>query len=166
MKLQCYGIDIGAREAEIFDGGNTAIIATTLPQVGRAVARLLSLPVHPPSGSASSPCLADYKNKFVYISSFSVSQNDMLASIQRATHTGAADWTVTHKQVDQWIQEGRDKLAKGDWWGLKNVMYGSTLKKGLGDQFHGKELANKKLGLEEEDLDEVVRRVVREMEAA
>lgn len=87
---------------------------------------------------------------------------EMLASVQRATGTTASSWTITHKPVDEWIREGEDLLAKRDWKGLKNMLYGRTFKKGLGDQFHGREVANEKLGLEEEDLDEVVQRVVKE----
>ncbi|KAL9130565.1 MAG: hypothetical protein Q9217_001278 [Psora testacea] len=163
LKGGFYGIDISARKAEIYDDGTNAITATTVPQVGRAVARLLSLPVQA-SYSSSSPTLSDYKNKFVYITSFSVTQNDMLGAVQRATGTDMPDWTVAHTSVDQFIQNGRDKFAKGDRWGMINVMYGCTFKRGLGDQFHGREVANEKLGLKEEDLDEVVRRVVKEVE--
>jgi len=135
-----------------------------VPQVGRAVARLLSLPVHA-SSLPSSASLSDYKNKYVYINSFSVTHNAVLAALERATGTTPSDWTVTHIPVDQFIQEGRDKFAKGDWLGMVNVLYGCTFKRGLGDQFHGREVANEKLGLKEDDLDEVVQRVVKEVEA-
>jgi hypothetical protein len=166
MKTGHFGIDIAARKAQIYDDGTNAITTTTVPQVGRAIARLLSLPVHTSSPSSPSlPSLSDYRNKFVYINSFSVSQNDMLAAVQRATNTKPADWTVTHLTTDQVIQDGRDRIANGDWTGMISVLYGCTFKRGLGDQFHGREVANQKLGLEGEDLDEVVRRVVKEVEA-
>ena len=166
MKGGFYSIDIRARKAEIYDGGTNAIIATTVPQVGRAVARLLSLPVHTASSSSKpEPSLSDYKNKFVYIKSFSVSQNDMLAAVQRATGTKPPDWTTWHVPVERYIQVGREKAAHGDRRGLINVLYGCTFKRGLGDQFHGREMANQKLGLKEEELDEVVGRVVKELEA-
>ena len=48
--------------------------------------------------------------------------------------------------------------------GMINLLYGATLKKGLGDQYHGREVANEKLGLTEEDLDEVVQRIVEAIE--
>jgi hypothetical protein len=89
----------------------------------------------------------------------------MLAALQRATKTTSSDWTVTHLPIDRYIQEGRDKVAKGDGMGMLDILYGCTFKRGLGDQFHGREVANEKLGLEGEDLDEVVRRVVKEVEA-
>ncbi|KAI9675320.1 MAG: hypothetical protein M1817_001223 [Caeruleum heppii] len=162
LKGGFYGIDIPARKARVCDGGTNAFAATTVAQVGRAIARLLSLPVQ--ASSPSSPSLSDYKNKFIYISSFSVSQNDMLAAVQRATGTTPSEWTVTDIPVDEFIQDGRDKFAKGDRMGMINVLYGATFKRGLGDQYHGRELANEKLGLKEEDLDEVVQRVVKEVE--
>lgn len=88
----------------------------------------------------------------------------MLAAVQRATSTNPPDWAVAHVPVDQFIQAGRDMFAEGDRRGLINVLYGCTFKRGLGDRFHGREVANEKLGLEEEDLDEVVRRVVEGLE--
>ena len=89
----------------------------------------------------------------------------MLAAVQRATNTEADAWNVTYKPVDQFIQEGKEKLAKGDRMGMIGILYGATFKKGLGDQFHGREVANAKLGLKVEDLNEVVLRVVKEVEA-
>ncbi|MCJ1313038.1 hypothetical protein MMC25_006714 [Agyrium rufum] len=151
-----YGIKIADRKAEIYDDGNTSITTTTVPQVGRAVAKLLSLPID----SKDSPCLSDYKNKYIYVKSFDVTQNQMLASVQRATGTTDADWTITHVALDEWMQQGWEKLKSGNFMGFINVMYGRTFTKGLGDQFHGREVANEKLGLEEEDLDEVTKRVV------
>ena len=137
-------------------------MTTTVAQVGRAVVRLLSLPVR---SSSSSPSLSDYKNKFVYVSSFAASQKDMLAAAQLVTNTKPEDWSVTTTSVDKFIKDGHEMLAKGDRRGLFNVLCGSTFKKGLGDKYHGRELANEKLGLEEEDINEVVKHVVKEIEA-
>ena len=161
--MGALGINIAERRAEIYDDGSTAITLSTLGQTGRAVARLLSLPIH--TSTASSPSLSDYKNKYVYIYSFYASQQDVLVSVQRATGTKMDDWTVTYKPLDEWIEQGREKMAKGDHSGMVAVMYGCTFKKGLGDLFHGQETANEKLGLEEENLDEIVQRVVKSVEA-
>jgi hypothetical protein len=65
--------------------------------------------------------------------------------------------------VDDYIKAGAEALAMGNRIGMINILYGSTFKKGLGDQYHGKELMNEKIGLEDENLDEVVDRVVREL---
>lgn len=114
---------------------------------------------------SSAASLSDHKNKYIYINSFYISQNEMLAAVQRATGTKPDDWDIMHTPADDFIKEGRERTAKGDRWGMVNVLYGSTFKKGLGDKFYGRELANKKLGLEEENLEEVVERVVKELEA-
>lgn len=89
----------------------------------------------------------------------------MLAAVQRETGTKPEDWSVSYTPVDDYIKEGHERTAKGDMYGMVNILYGSTFKKGLGDKFYGRELANKKLGLEEEDMEEVVKRVVKELEA-
>jgi hypothetical protein len=43
-------------------------------------------------------------------------------------------------------------------------LYGCTFKKGLGDKFYGREIANERLGPPKANLEEVVARVVREVE--
>ena len=90
----------------------------------------------------------------------------MLAAAQRATHTKPEDWTVTKMPLDEYIKAGPELLAKGNRMGMMNILYGSTFKKGLGDQFHGRELANEKIGLKDEDLDEVVEGVVKQLESS
>jgi hypothetical protein len=154
-----FGIDIPSRKATIYDDGTNLIATSTVAQIGRAVALLPSLPIH---SSSPSPALSDYKNKYVYVHSFSVSQNDMLAAVQGATRTKTEDWSIP---VDEYIKSGSEELAKGDRMGIFKILIGSTFKKRLGDAYHGRELANEKMGLEEEDLDEIVKSVVEQMEA-
>jgi hypothetical protein len=48
--------------------------------------------------------------------------------------------------VDEYIKDGHEKIANGDRMGLIGILYDSTFKKGLGDKFYGRELANEKLG--------------------
>lgn len=155
-----FSVNIPERKATLYDDGATPIVTNTLPQVGRAIAKLLGLPVE----SSSSPSLSDYKNKFVYFKSFDVSQKDMVAAAQRATNTKPEDWEITRMPVDDYIKEGAEKLRNGDRMGMISMLYGNTLKKGLGDQFHGREIANKKIGLAEENFDEVVQKVVQKLE--
>lgn len=160
LKGGWFSIDIPDRKATLYSGGTTPIDTATVPQVGRTVAKLLSLPI----AAVSTPSLEGYKNKFVYIRSVTVSQRDMLVAAQRATGTTDADWTVDEMDVDEYISSGKERLAKGDRMGLMGVIYGATFKKGLGNKFHGQEVANKKLGVAEENVDEVVKRVVKELQ--
>lgn len=145
----------------MFDEGTHPITSASLPQVGRAITKLLSLPI----SSESGPSLSDYKNKYAYIRSFLVSQNDMIASAQRVTDSTPEEWTITRRPLDAYIKAGAELLRGGNRMGMMNILYGNTFKKGCGDQFHGRENTNEKLGLEDEDLDDVVQRVVADLES-
>lgn len=149
-----FGIDIPKKEAVFFDEGTNKIYTTTIAQVGRAVAALLSLPVSE---------LASYKNRFTYIRSFELSQRDMLDAIQKVTNTTDKDWKITKKPIDQHIEEGK-KAGKDDKEEKMKLVFGPTFKEGLGDKFYGKELDNEKLGLPHEDLDEAMKKIVKETE--
>ena len=149
------GIHILDRKAQFVDDGNTPVCYSTIPQSGRAVAKVLQLPVITPPGGG--PSLSDYANNYVYLRSVSVSQNEILASAQRATGTAPEDWTVTYTPVDDYIAQGREMLKAGNHYGVVPILYGSVLKKGFGNQFFGRELANEKLGLKDEDLDEITK---------
>ena len=156
-----FGIDIKNRTANLYDNGETKTTSSTMPQVGRAVASLLSLP-----GSGSSPNLSDYKNKFLYINSFFISQHDMLASVQRATGTSSKDWKVSYRSGTTAVEEGYIGLRAGDHMKGIDVLYGTNFLPGKGGDYAvTKGTANKALGLPEESLDEVTKMVVNQVEA-
>lgn len=164
LKLGMFGINIKDHTATLFDGGNTRLNTTTMATVGLGVARLCELPIS--SSSSDTPSLSDYKNKFVYLSSFLTNQNEMLAAVQKATGTKASDWKIEHKTADAHIQDGKDRLAKGDFYGMVSMLYGTNLKEGAGGNYESvKGTANKALGLPTEDMDEVVKRTVQELGA-
>lgn len=134
-----------------------------MPQVGRAVAGLLSLPVE-----GGTPCLSDYKTEYVYISSFFVSQREMLASVQRVTGTRNADWNISYRPAEQTVKEARAQLAKGEWSlpVLVNVLYGGNFVKESGNDYVvTKGTSNKALGLPKESLDEATQAAVKRVEA-
>jgi hypothetical protein len=89
-----YGFDIPKKNAIFFDEGKTKICTSTWPQVGRAVAGLLSLPIQP-EGSDVQRSLENFRNKIVYMNSFTLSQMDMLESILRVTGDKMEDWTIS-----------------------------------------------------------------------
>lgn len=88
----------------------------------------------------------------------------MVAAAQRATNTEPQDWEITKMPVDDYIKACPEMLRNGNRMGMIHMLYGNTFKKGLGDKFHGREIANEKLGLAEENFDEVVQKVVQELE--
>ena len=152
MKAGYFGLDIKNRTARLFDDGDTKLSTTSLPHVGVAVAKLLELPVAK---------LERYKNDFVYVQSFSVSQNDMLRALYRATGSSEGDWKVTKVPVEEAIVAGRKEAEGGNHFGLVDVLYGMNFKPGAGGSYEHK-VTNGVLGLEEESLDEVVGRVVQQ----
>ena len=150
-----FGLKIKDRTVKLFDDGNTKLSTTTLPHVGRAVAKLLELPIGK---------LEKYKNGFVYVQSFCVSQMEMLNALKKATGTEDKDWKITKIPVDEAIAQGNNDAQDGNRMGMVDVLYGMNFKPGMGGNFQRKS-DNQFLGLDEEDLEEVVKGVVQEAEA-
>jgi len=99
-----FGFDIKARKATFFDDGKTKHSVSTWQLVGRAVAALLSLPIAPEEGKVG--FLSEYRNKEVYVASFTVSQEDMLESLLRVTGTIREEWTID-------FESSKDRNARG-----------------------------------------------------
>lgn len=78
MKRNTFLTDAKNKTADLLSGGTAKFNTTTMSTTALAIARLLSWPVVADGG----PALSDYGNKFVYISSFTVSQRDILDSVQ------------------------------------------------------------------------------------
>ncbi|KAI8578409.1 hypothetical protein K450DRAFT_247776 [Umbelopsis ramanniana AG] len=149
-----YSIDIKNRTATFWDDGNTRINTSTLPQVGLGVANLLNLKVLPDNEQDTSPCLSNYKNKFVYIASFCLSQREMLASILRVTNATEEDWKIEYRPVEEVFKEGVERFQKGDFMGMLSGMYSRNFfKDNSGNYELTRGLDNEKLGLPKEDVD-------------
>ena len=156
LKTGLFGIDILNRRARLYDDGTVKAITTTLPKVGKSVAALLSLP---------DAQLAQFKNKFVYLSSFRVSQREILDAVMRATATSGRDWTVEKVSSVKVINAAKERASAGDMSAVMEVLYGTVFTEGHGGDYEGtREIVNGLLGLEEEDFEEVVREVVRDIE--
>lgn len=128
-------------------------------QCGRAVASLLSLKVLPDDENDKSPCLSQFKNDSVYVSSFLTSQKDMLASIQRVTNTSDKDWTIEHQNHKDRFESGKQMLKDGNRLGLARSMYTRMFYPNGDGNFESK-LTNETLGLPKEDLDEATKTAV------
>ena len=151
----CYGFDLKDRSVTFFDDGNTRINTSTLPQCGRAVANLLGLKILPEDEGDRSACLSRFKNKFVYVSSFRVSQRDMLDSVMRVTDTELDDWKITHEASVDRYRAGCEELKKGNFIGFPQLMYTRVFyQDGSGDFEASRGLQNEVLGLPKDDLDE------------
>ncbi|KAF5603515.1 hypothetical protein FPCIR_1256 [Fusarium pseudocircinatum] len=151
------GFDIDNRRATLFDDGEAKINTSTLAQFGRAAAAIASLKEFPDNEDDKSPSIAQFRNKPVYLSSFYVSQKDILKGIQRVTSTTDEDWEIKYESSADRIENGKAMGRSGNIMGLVQAYYsfifspeGQKLK--TQDKLH-----NELLGLPVEDLDKVVK---------
>ncbi|KFY28138.1 hypothetical protein V491_00615 [Pseudogymnoascus sp. VKM F-3775] len=148
-----FGFDFDKRSLTIYDDGNTKNSTSTLSQVGRAVAKVLSLKELPISEDDKSLTLSSFLNKGVYLKSFVVSQNDMFESVKRVTGTTDADWTVTHEDSKKRYEDGLAQVKSGNMAGFSKLLYARAFYPEDSLDFSAK-TQNELLGLPNESLDE------------
>lgn len=117
------------------DAGNTPFFVSNLPFIGRAVAAILANP-------------EKTANQYLSIASATTTQNELLKIVEEETKE---KWTVEPVSALQLDDEGRDKLARGDFSAFGSFLQ-AYLFGDLGDSTKGVELANDLLGLQEEDI--------------
>lgn len=147
-----YGFDIKDRAATFYGDGVKQINTTTWPQVGRGVANLLALKVLPEDENDKSPTLSQFKNDFVCISSFKVSQQQMFDSLLKVTGTSREDWKITTEPAKERYARGMAMLQAGDQTGFGLLLYSRVFYPDEAGQ-HPR-IDNAALGLPEEDFDE------------
>ncbi|KAI9927214.1 hypothetical protein ASPWEDRAFT_46682 [Aspergillus wentii DTO 134E9] len=139
------GWNLPARTATIFDGGDIPFEATNLDQVGRAIAKCLT-----------KPDLT--KNQYVYVNSFTITQNQVLMSLETITNQ---KFVLSHGTVDGLWTDGATKWKEGQPMGVLTMIAGAVYGKGNLAQFSVRNgLWNDKLGLPQEDLDGFLRRYI------
>lgn len=128
----------------------------SIDQVGLAIAKVLSLPMTSLENPRAS--LEHYADNFIYISSFCTTQAKIFDAIKKATGTADSDWKVEHSSIAQRERAAREKLAAGDMYGVLDLIYCFYMGDGKGGNFDAKAREERRvLGLEEENLDEVVK---------
>jgi hypothetical protein len=100
------GHDIRQQKAVIFNGGNTLWSTTTCSTIGIAVKNALLIP-------------EQTANTYLYIDTFTVSQNQVLASLEKAT---GRKWQTTYVDAEEQKNEGLEKMAKGDFTGAMSLI--------------------------------------------
>ncbi|TDZ39169.1 hypothetical protein CTRI78_v010640 [Colletotrichum trifolii] len=153
---ETFGFDLDGRAVTMYDdGGNKAVNVSTWAHCARAVAALLSLKIVPEDEQDSSTTLSAFFNKTMLVSSFSVSQRDILSSVQRVTGTTDADWSIRYQPSGERHKEGVAELEQGIGQGFFKMLYARIFyPSGDADFDQGD---NQKLGLPVEDLDESTR---------
>ncbi|QDS69701.1 hypothetical protein FKW77_009772 [Venturia effusa] len=147
LEVGFLGFNIPNKTATIWDSGDVPFSATNLSTIGKSLVALLSKDV-----DASA-------NKYVYISSHTVTQNQILAGLEKIT---GEKFTVTKQDSAKVIEEGHKKLAGGDYSVITSlILAGIYHPKAYCDftQVEGG-LWNEKLGIEKEDLDASLKTVV------
>lgn len=160
-----YGFDFINRAVKFYNEGENKISTSTWPQIGRAVASILSLPIEPqePKPEAS---LQNLKNRVVYINSFTISQKDMLESALRVTGTKEEDWTITKEPAQEVYTNGLEQLKGGKREAFANVLYSRIFfPDGSGNFEDSRGTLNTMLGLPKEDLDEATKVAIERQKA-
>lgn len=159
-----FGFDFKEKEVTFFNDGTQKIPVSTLPQTGRAVAKVLGLPVESEGGS---PSLSQWKNKAVYVQSFNVSQKDMFKSILRVTGEKESDWKISYEDAKERWQKGKEQMMTGDRRGFVRAMYSRVFfPENDANYTKTKGVANELLGLPKEDFDEWTKTAVKMAENA
>lgn len=139
------------RKADIIDDGNVKSSQATLAQIAKATVRILQRP-------------EETKNKMLFIQSFCVSQNEILASLEKAmsSYKDSRKWEIARYESEAFIKEKKALADAGDLQAIEDLVF---VLGAIDGNWEGKpDFAMGLLGLEEEDLDEVVQKVVDELE--
>jgi len=140
------GFDLDAKKATIFNDGKGKWSTTTFDSIGLAVKNAMLIP-------------DKTANKYLYVDSWTLSQNDILASLEKATGT---KWDATHVDAEEQKNEGFAKMASGDFSGAMSLIrYINTIEGHGGNYATYNESANESLSLPKLDLDKVIAGIVK-----
>ncbi|RBR08302.1 hypothetical protein FVER53590_13196 [Fusarium verticillioides] len=151
-----FGFDFDKKTLTLYDDGNVKNSTSTLAQVGRAVAKILSLKELPEDENDESLTVSSLFNRAVYLNSFVVNQRDLFESVKRVTGTSDADWIVTHESSKKRYEEGMLQVKRGDMSGFSKLLYARAFFPEDPSDLSAK-AQNELLGLPREDLDEATK---------
>ncbi|TVY47466.1 hypothetical protein LOCC1_G002218 [Lachnellula occidentalis] len=161
-----FGFDFKDKKVTFFDDGKTAVNVSTWRNCGRALAGLLSLKEIPEDADDKSPTVSQWKDKPLYVSSFRVSQRDMLDSVNRVKGTTDKDWEIVSEPSIQRYKEGIEDMNKGDHTGFRRAMYTRVFfQNGDGDFETSRGVQNSLIGLPDDSLDESTKRALEMVES-
>ncbi|KAF5253547.1 hypothetical protein FANTH_1618 [Fusarium anthophilum] len=149
-----FGFDFDNKSLTLYDDGNVKNSTSTLAQVGRAVASVLSLKEFP--NDDNDLTVSSFLNRAVYLNSFVVSQQDLFESVKRVTGTSDTDWTVTHQSSKQRYEEGMAQVKRGNMSGFSKLLYARAFFPDDPSELSAK-AQNELLGLPKWNLDEATR---------
>ena len=146
LAVPWFCFDLKAQKVQFWDEGEAKFSTSTRERIGDAVAAVLT---HP----------QETENKIVYVNSFTTSQKQLLGVLEKAT---GSKWEVeTVSSVDV-VSAGKEMLSKGNMMGIGAIVKSICFTEGWGADFEAEdvEVMNEVLGLEKENLEDVVRKIV------
>ncbi|CAN9178072.1 unnamed protein product [Alternaria alternata] len=137
LKVGFLGFDAANKVATLYENGTAKFSSTNLQTIGLAVVKALE------SAEAT-------ENQYVFVSGFQTSQKQILEVAEKVT---GSKWTVRNASVDDAIKKGNEKILRGDFSGIEDLILGATFgPKQLGDlSLVG--LWNEELNLVETDIE-------------
>jgi hypothetical protein len=146
QSLEFLHVYLPQRKIEILDDGEVIWSASSLAQIAKATIRILQRP-------------EVTKNRMIYVQSFLVSQNQVTEAFEKATR---GKWEVVKRDSEKYREEEKKKADEGNSESVENLVW---LLGAIDANWTGKpDFAMKELGLEEEDLDQVVQATVKRLE--
>jgi len=116
------------------------------------------LPILPEDENDKKPTISSWKNDFLRVGSFEISQKDMFDSVLRVTGAKENDWKVSYQSAKERYEEGKAMMQKGNMMGFGQLLYARAFyPDGAGNFGKKSGLDNEKLGLPKEDLDEATK---------
>lgn len=145
MAFGYMGFSVKEQKAVLYGDGTTTWSTTTLARIGLAVKNAMLIP-------------EQTANKHMFIDSFTVSQQEVLAAFEKAS---GKKWEVSHADLENDKKEGMERMANGDFTGAANLIRYINLTPGYGGNYmEYEEGASDLLSLPKETLEEVVSRFV------
>jgi len=143
--------DISNRKVVTYNTGDEHFFGANLARIAEGVVKTLQRP-------------EETKNQFVYVWSHRTTQNEVLAVLKEIT---GDEWEIERAKTEDATAKGKRLLQEGDGlFGLVNTVLGALFGvPSLSDFKEQAEYWSEKLDLPEEDLEETLRRVVKEVEA-
>ena len=147
LKVGFLGVDIPNKKATLMDDGNAPFSTTTLSDTGKSVVGILT---HP----------EETKNRYVFVQSAVVTQNKLLAAVEKVT---GEKFVIEHENSEEVERAGNEKIAKGDFSGFVDLIRRCIWGEGYGSDYSDKKLDNEIFGvkaLDDAGVEEVVKGVV------
>ncbi|KAG8624615.1 hypothetical protein KVT40_007682 [Elsinoe batatas] len=151
LKTNFMHFDLRAKKALVLGDGEQRMSLSTLGRVAEATVRVLEM---------GAEGREEVRGRTLMVQSFCVTQWEVLRALEGATR---GKWEVEREGVEGFVRREEGRRDEGSKEAVEELVFALGVMEG--DWTRREEFAMGLLGLEDEDLGEVVGRVVREMEA-